>query len=144
MAWVNTWFNMVITLLPPAYKNGVKWQRVRIFMQCLAEMRPAFSVVSRAAIYLKDRGFSTRFAWKKTLGALNSGAGSIWGYLELPFLLDGMGSPGILNWFEDLKMETPCWALFACYHIKQGLPDSGTLFKKPFVGRRGPVKKLIT
>lgn len=97
-------------------------------MQMLAEMKPSF-LRFPGGNYLEGDYFSTRFAWKKTLGGLEQRPGhpSPWGYRSS----DGMGLLEFLKWCEDLKME-PLLAVFAGYTLKGDYLDEPQLLQ-PFV-----------
>ncbi len=120
------WFNLV-SLFPPSYKNRANGNRTDI-MELLAGMKPSFLRLP-GGNYLEGQLFSTRFAWKKTLGGLDKRPGHMgtWSYRSS----DGMGLLEFLNWCEDLKME-PLLAVFAGYTLNRDYLDSGTLLK-PFV-----------
>ena len=119
------WFNLV-SLFPPTYNNRSNGNRPDI-MQLLADMKPAF-LRFPGGNYLEGQLFSTRFAWKKTLGALEHRPGHMgtWSY----YSSDGMGLLEFLAWCEDLKME-PLLAVFAGYTLNRDYLDSGDLLK-PF------------
>ncbi|MEP6750067.1 MAG: alpha-L-arabinofuranosidase C-terminal domain-containing protein [Bacteroidota bacterium] len=119
------WFNLV-SLFPPTYKNRINGNRADI-MQLLADMKPAFLRLP-GGNYLEGQMFSSRFAWKKTLGNLDQRPGHMgtWSYRSS----DGMGLLEYLEWCEDLKME-PLLAVFAGYTLNRDYLDSGALLK-PF------------
>ncbi|HVS97310.1 MAG TPA: alpha-L-arabinofuranosidase C-terminal domain-containing protein [Puia sp.] len=120
------WFNLV-SLFPPTYHNTPNGNRPDV-MQLLADMKPAF-LRFPGGNYLEGDYFSTRFDWKKTIGALDQRPGhpSPWGYRST----DGMGLYEYLMWCEDLHME-PLLAVFAGYTLKgDHLEDPA--FLKPFV-----------
>jgi alpha-N-arabinofuranosidase len=120
------WFNLV-SLFPPTYKNRANGNRPDM-MQLLSDMKPAF-LRFPGGNYLEGQMFSTRFAWKKTLGALEQRPGHMgtWSYRSS----DGLGLLEFLHWCEDLKME-PLLAVFAGYTLNRDYLDSGALLK-PFV-----------
>jgi len=120
------WFNLV-SLFPPTYNDRSNGNRPDI-MQMLAAMKPAF-LRFPGGNYLEGQMFSTRFAWKKTLGPLDQRPGHMgtWSYRSS----DGMGLLEFLEWCEDLKME-PLLAVFAGYTLNRDYLDSGSLLQ-PFV-----------
>jgi alpha-N-arabinofuranosidase len=120
------WFNLV-SLFPPTYNNTPNGNRSDI-MQLLADMKPSF-LRFPGGNYLEGDWFSTRFQWKKTLGALEErpGHAGCWGYRSS----DGMGLLEFLKWCEDLKME-PVLAVYAGYTLKGDHIDAGP-FLKPLV-----------
>ncbi len=120
------WFNLV-SLFPPTYNDRPNGNRPDI-MQLLADMKPAF-LRFPGGNYLEGDLFSTRYAWKKTLGGLESRPGHMgcWSYRSS----DGMGLLEFLEWCEDLHME-PLLAVFAGYVLKKDYLESGPLLQ-PFV-----------
>lgn len=120
------WFDLV-SLFPPTYKDRPNGNRPDI-MQLLADMKPSF-LRFPGGNYLEGDYFSTRFDWKKTIGAIDQRPGhpSPWGYRST----DGMGLYEFLMWCEELHME-PLLAVFAGYTLKgDHLEDPA--FLKPFV-----------
>lgn len=120
------WFNLV-SLFPPTYHNRPNGNRPDI-MQLLGDMKPAF-LRFPGGNYLEGDYFSTRFAWKKTVGGLERRPGhqGPWSYRSS----DGMGLLEFLEWCEDLKME-PLLAVFAGYTLKTDYLDEPA-FLKPFI-----------
>ncbi|MFI5137207.1 MAG: alpha-L-arabinofuranosidase C-terminal domain-containing protein [Sphingobacteriales bacterium] len=117
------WFNLV-SLFPPTYNNTPNGNKTDI-MQLLADMKPSF-LRFPGGNFLEGDWFSTRFPWKKTLGALEErpGHAGCWGYRSS----DGMGLLEFLRWCEDLKME-PVLAVYAGYTLKGDHIDAGPFLK---------------
>ena len=120
------WLNLV-SLFPPTYHNRANGNRTDI-MQLLAEMKPAF-LRFPGGNFVEGNMFSSRFAWKKTIGGLEERPGhdGCWKYRAS----DGLGLLEFLEWCEDLKME-PLLAVFAGYTLNKDYLDAGPLLK-PFV-----------
>lgn len=120
------WFNLV-SLFPPTYHNTANGNRPDM-MQLLGDMKPSFLRLP-GGNYLEGQMFSTRFDWKKTLGALGKRPGHAgpWGYRSS----DGMGLLEYLEWCEDLNMD-PVLAVFAGYTLNKDYLEAGPLLK-PFV-----------
>ncbi|GAC1312523.1 MAG: hypothetical protein NVSMB24_34160 [Mucilaginibacter sp.] len=106
------WFNLV-SLFPPTYHNRPNGNRVDL-MQLMSDMKPAFLRLP-GGNYLEGDQFSSRFAWKSTLGDLENRPGhpGCWGYRSS----DGMGLLEYLDWCEDLNIQ-PVLAIFAGYTLK--------------------------
>jgi alpha-N-arabinofuranosidase len=120
------WFNLV-SLFPPTYHNRVNGNRTDI-MQLLAGMKPAF-LRFPGGNFVEGNMFSSRFAWKKTVGGLEDRPGhdGCWKYRAS----DGLGLLEFLEWCEDIRME-PLLAVFAGYTLNKDYLDAGPLLK-PFV-----------
>lgn len=97
----TVWLTQV-SAMPPTFNNRPNGTRIDL-MQKLGEMQPAFLRMP-GGNYLEGNTLAGRFNWKNTIGPVDGRLGNpgTWGYRSS----DGFGLLEMLEWCQDLKMET--------------------------------------